>query len=66
MTENQKKQYDRERAILNYGMMLASKMIKEGKDSFEVYSSAWEKITRMRYSIDEEFNYLLDENKEVV
>ena len=60
------KQYNRERAILNYGMMLASKIIKDGKDPFEVYSSAYEKITKMGYSIDEEFNYLLNENKEVV
>ena len=64
--EDNIKQYNRERAILNYGMMLASKIIKEGKDPFEVYSSAWEKITRMGYSIDEEFNYLLNESKDVV
>ena len=65
MTDEQKKRYSDERAIMNYGIIQACKMIKEGKSVDEVYTLALDKITRCGYMIDED-GYLLNESKEVM
>jgi len=66
MEQNDKiKQYDDERAIMNYGIIQACKMIKEGKSVDEVYTIALDKIIRSGYIIDDE-GYLLNEKKEII